>query len=44
MSVEFEYGEYADQSADPQHRQRSGLPEVSGDFENGEYAGQSGYP
>ena len=26
VSGEFKYGEYADQSADPQPRQRSGLP------------------
>ena len=45
MSGEFENGAYADQSSNPQHRQRSGLPwVVSGKFEYGVYRDQSSYP
>ena len=45
VSGEFENGEYAEQSSNPQHRQRSGLPwRVSGEFEYGIYGDQSGYP
>ena len=45
VSGEFENGEYADQPAYPEQKQRSGLHwRVSVDFENGHYADQSGYP